>query len=550
MKFLSLGTCGWAALALLWAFGPAGTAEPAPGQEEPKTEPRAEHVPAPEAAAEEARKAQQAEAAANAAYGKAVAAGRAAFGKRNYAEALAHFREAAELMPENRYAALLAGVAAYWNREPRVALDYWAPLAEKAPQNSPEEWEATRHLVLAWHALNEDAKAEQCVRRLYDLRSRARLKPALAANGFTRQHLWLGTRRMGVWEVFDERGERPSVWEFTLVETKDGDDQDLTRLIVEPELQADGRVGYALVEPGSVKRVYKRWLVKPAYVDARNTAVAAAKGQLKYIDASPIVGEDAPVAVGPAPTQAEPAVPPQKPGPAARDAAELEKARLQKIEQLKLSPVATRLLSFVARLAGIDFDISRYVRLSLTDPASARKFEKAGLTDRWPQATTEASDLVQFVATIKPTDLQEAFRHLPVALAGTKGDYARFVLLTALNTRGGDMPDEFLSSCLGSEDFVVRETAALLMARSGRKEGLEALFKELAATGDGKAGDEAARIISFPLEELLGPVLGPCPMRDTAGWREAALAWWKQHEAKLGYLKGAPAGQAVWRPVP
>ncbi len=546
--------CCLVGLAVLSVLGPIGrmaATELSPHQDPPKTEsPTQENVPAKEAGGEDdARKAQLAEAARNAAYGKSVEAGRVAFGRRHFAEALAHFREAAALIPTNQYAALLAGVAAYWNREPRVALEYWAPLAEKAQKNSPEEWEAVRHLVLAWHALNEDAKAEQCVRRLYDLRDKARLKRALAASGFTRQHLWLGTRRMGVWEVFDERGEQPMVWAFALAETKEGADQDLTRLSVEPDPQADGKVGYALVENGPVKRVYIRWSARPAYLEARNTAVAAAKGQLKYVDASPASDLDASVDVVPDVNKTRGPGPVRKTEPA-KDAAAAEKARLEQIAGLKLSPPANRLLFFIARLAGVDFDVSRFVRLSLTDPAGARKFEKEGLTERWPQATTEATDLVQFLATVKPADLQASFQHVHVALSGTKGDYARFVLLTALNTRGGDMPAEFLSGCLGSEDFVVRETAALLMARGGRKEGLEALFKELAAAGDGKDGDEAARIVSFPLEELLGPVLGACPMRDTVGWREAALGWWKQNEAKLGYVKGAPAGQALWRLVP
>lgn len=550
------------AIPLLLAAGVLCAAEQVPktGQEEPKADtPKKEGAPATKESggdatkaqtAEEARKEQLAEAARNEAYKKLMESGRVAFSRRNYAEALADFREASALVPNNHYAALLSGVAAYWNREPRVALECWAPLAEKAQKNSPEEWEATRHLVQAWHALNEDERAEQGVQRMYDLRARARLPQAMAANGFTRQHLWLGTRRMGVWEHFDERGERSRVWEFHVVETKDGDEKDVSRLAVELEPQAEGKVGYVLVEDGAAKRVYKRWPAKPSYVEARNAAVAAIKGQLKYLDANTAVTTDIQAPATPeAKATGAATAKPATPGLAKPETVPAEQARLEKISSLKLSPPATRILAVVAKLAGVDFDVTKYVRLSLSDPAAARKLEKEGLTDSQPQATAQASDLVQFIASAKAPDLQEAFRNMNTALAGSKGDYARFVLLTALNTRGGDMPLEYLSSCLGSEDFVVRETAALLQARGGRKEGLEALFKELAAVGEGKAGDEAARIISFPLEELLGSVLGPCPMRDTVGWRESALAWWKQNEPKMGYVKGAPAGQPVWRPA-
>jgi hypothetical protein len=376
----------------------------------------------------------------------------------------------------------------------------------------------------------------------------------MAASGFARQHLWLGTRRLGIWEVFDERGELSRIWEFALVETKDGVDKDLSRLAIELEPLADGKVGYALAENGSPKRVYKRWPVKPSYVEAREAAVAAAKGQLKYLDAgSAPAGTETQAGTTPAPPEtksADPGPPPVlKKETLKAGQASGEQARLEKISKLKLTPAASRILALVARLAEVSFDVSRYVRLSLSDPAAARKFEKEGLTDGHPEATAQATDLVQFIASAKPADLQETFRNMPTALGGAKGDYVRFVLLTALNTRGGDMPQEFLSECLGSEDFVVRETSALLLGRGGRKEGLEALFKEIAAVGEGAMADEAARIVSFPLEELLGPVLGACPVRETAGWREAALAWWKQNEAKLGYVKGAPPGQPVWRPA-
>ena len=482
------------------------------------------------------------------AYMKHVKAGRAAFAKRNYAEALTHFRDAMKLFPDNSYAPLIAGVAAYWNREPRTALEYWKPLAEKAQEGSPREWEAMRHLVLAHHGLKEDEEAEKCAQRLYALRAKTRLAQALEAKGFTRQHYWLGKRRVGVWEVFDERGELPRVWEYEVIDLDPEGEKVLARLAVELESRADGKVNYALVELDKRRRVHKRWPAKPKYIEARDAALEAIKGRLKYLDAGTSVADGPDPATKKADTKKE-TVPEKKAEPATkkRVATPDEKELLKKIVDLKLSPAATRILAVAARLADVDFDVSRYVRLSVSDPAAARKFEAQYLTKRYPHATSDASDLVQYIASAKAPDCAEAFKHVGTVVAGPEAEYARYVLLTALNTRGGKPPVDYLTTCLGSEDFVVRQTAALLLARGGKKEGLEALFKEIASAGEGQAANEVSRIVSFYLEELIGSALGSCPLDDGGPWRDAALAWWKTNGPKLGYVQGAPAGEPMWR---
>jgi len=503
----------------------------------------------PESEAEAGKKETADEKARRGVFERHVAAGRSAFGERKFAEALTHFRNALALYPEDHYAGLLAGVSAYWNREADVALKYWAPVAKAAMKNSPLEWMVTRHLVLAWHGAGKDAQAEQCVQRLYEMRSQTRLPQIVKAQGFTRQHIWLGRRRVGIWEVFDERGELPRVWEYEVAEAEGKGENVVVRLAVELEPRPDGKAGYVLVERAARRRVYKRWPVKPKYLEARGLALTAIKAHLKYLDGGTNV---AGAAEKPATKTAVDSEKPEtrKPPETEEGKRELtpgERERLKKVVALRLPPAATRILATASRLTDVDFMISRYVRLSVSDQAAARRFEAEHLTRRFPHATSDATELVQHVASSSAQDCAEAFRHVGTAVTGGKAHYAHYVLLTGLNTRGGEPPAEYLAVCLGSTDFVVRDTAALLLARAGQKQGLEALFKELASVGDGREADEVSRVVSFYLEELIGPVLGPCPLKDGVPWREAALAWWKEHNADLGYARNTPPGQAIWR---
>ena len=214
---------------------------------------------------------------------------------------------------------------------------------------------------------------------------------------------------------------------------------------------------------------------------------------------------------------------------------------------LKLPPGPTRILETAARLAEVQFDVGRFARLSLTDPPGARAFEAAALTGKHPWATEDATDLVRQITSTPPAEAAAALQRLEEVLEGARSDYARFALLTAINTRGGELPEAFLDACLKARDFVVRETAGLLLARAGREAGVKALFKELEAAAAVEYGDEIARIVSYPLEELLGPVLGPCPPTGNVEWRKNATAWWKERGGRLEYVKDAAPGTPAWR---
>ena len=130
---------------------------------------------------------------------------------------------------------------------------------------------------------------------------------------------------------------------------------------------------------------------------------------------------------------------------------------------------------------------------------------------------------------------------------GERRPYLDFVLLTALNTRGKDIPAAWLQPLLDSSDFMVRQTAAMLAARQGEQEALGLLFKAL------KQADWAAcSILSISLQEMLGGVLGAPPTdaknaKALKTWRTQAFQWWQQNGGQLQYVRDAQTGQARWR---
>ncbi|MGD0090343.1 MAG: hypothetical protein ABSE73_10530, partial [Planctomycetota bacterium] len=97
-------------------------------------------------------------------------AGRECQRKREYAAAFEKFSQALALKPAHREARFLAGLAAYWAKRPKEALEFWNGLLDSAPRNSSEEWRLETHRVMALSALGQLDAAEQVVARLYELR--------------------------------------------------------------------------------------------------------------------------------------------------------------------------------------------------------------------------------------------------------------------------------------------------------------------------------------------------------------------------------------------
>jgi len=456
---------------------------------------------------------------------KRIQKGRDFFQKKKYAEARTEFKAALALRPDHGDARFLAGLAAYWARQPELALDDWNTLLDKAPRDSAEEWELQRHRVLALSALSQDA-ADTCVERLYELRSEGKVKAAQTARGFAREHLVSGNLRAVVWEVFDERGESEDLWTCPVV-NDEKDQQPLKIISVKAALMPGGTPGFALIEegPGYI-RTFQRWAKKPDYAAVRPIVAGAFQCKLKALD------EKAADNAG-------------RFGPADAEKPVTERENIApRIRSLQLSPEASRMVNVAARLREVDFDITRLTRLSLTDPDLAERLVRE-LKARSPLAQEDAAELVDLLSRAKPEHATEAFAS--ILKLGARKPYLDFVLLTAINTRGSaDAPPGLLEVLSQNKDFMVRQTALLMCARTGNPDSLQALVKEAES-----ADATGANILGANLQEVLAAVPAPpAPgAQDDAAlkkWRDAIAAWHKGHEKNLKFNPKPKPGQPFW----
>jgi len=475
--------------------------------------------------------------------------GRELFKERRFIEALDQFALALTLKPDDRDTAFLAGVSAYWARMPERAIEFYNELLDTAPRNSQEEWKLETQRIMALYQLNQIEVAEQVAERIYELRQKV---PALKSNdGFVREHLFVRERvteqqkegagvvdmqrllRIGCYEVFDDRKEAQNVYAFPITVHSAKDDPLIKRLVVTSNVLPSGEAGYILTEEGAEDRtVFKRWLQRPPYAEVRALVLQALKGEVQ-----PLEQKKKPEALAPsagAPPSAD--APPFE-----RVFTNGELAAAAKIAALALDAKAAQILTLAGRLREVDLDITRLTRLSLSDPAMAERY-LGELKTRAPYSREDAAELVDLISKAKPDQLAVAFEKLPKI--GPRRPYLDYVLLTGLNTRGADFFGTLLKECQRSADFMVRHTAALMLARGGDKKSVAQLIKELET-----ADELACSIVQDSLVELLGNVIGkPPPGSDLAlsKWKADVAQWWQHAERKFTFAEQRRNHEPYW----
>ena len=489
----------------------------------------------------------------------AVKEGRDLFKKKLFVEALDRFALALTLKPENRDAAMLAGLAAFWARNPQRALEFWNELLDTAKRNTVEEFEIEAQRVMALYAMKQVEAAEAVVERIYELRRKV---PALkSVDGYVREQIFIKDPaaapavrnekilRIGCKESFDERNEAQRLWIFAVVAQSEKDEPLLKRLTVETAVLPGGEAGYILAEDSNAgRRVFKRWLQKPQYPEVRTLLLQAVTGKVQ-----PIEGAAPTVATTPDPAKKSPDGPPESLGapPKKLDAPESslrifneqEMILAERAKTLSADPAAQQVLTIAARLREVDLDVTRLTRLSLSDPLMAGRYLDE-LKAKAPYAQEDAADLVDQISKAKPVILAEVF--LKLNKLGPRLAYLDYALLTGLNTRGRELAPSFLKECQKSPDFMVRQTAALMLARAGGKKALGFLFKEV-ETADALVSG----VLYDSLSELLGKVFPapPPPGNDPAlkDWKHEAVKWWQQNEKKVTVFPDRAAADAYFK---
>ncbi len=478
-----------------------------------------------------------------------VKQGRQLFGQAQYGEALRAFEKALDKAPANKETRFLAALAAYWARKPERALEYWNQLRDLATRDAAtrggnDEWEVEKNRVLALTAMGKFDAAELAVMRLREIRADGKSSAAKTARGFVREHFFGKNMRAGFWEAFDERGDAPALWSVTVTQSVEapptpviaGDaaatekaapakrplvDKNVAAIAVEPEVLPGGGAGYVLSEEaGDMRRIYKRWVRRPEYAEVRALALDVLHGT-----AAPLEEKQLP--------------------PAPADPTEVNGTHIvpHEIHSMGLD-VQTETMVYIAwKLRLVKANVTDLARLE--DPAAiddyVREFNAAN-----PRAAGDASELTELIKEAKAENVGKACEI--IMKLTFRSAYLEFALLTALNTRNRDIPEEPLRAFLKSPDFMVRETSALLLARHGKKDGVEILFKELES-----ADARGCVLLMAALDELLGHVLDSPPNPHAAevgeklkAWKSTAADWRAANFEKLIFDRNSKPGEASW----
>lgn len=462
-----------------------------------------------------------------------VKKGRALFDKNKFSDALREFERALLKTPADKDARFLCGLAAYWARMPDKALSYWNQLADQTARGGNAEWNITRHRVMALSASKDIGAADMAIERLRELRASGNASAAKTALGFVREHFFLEDVRAGCWEAFDERGESPSVWTFSvarLASEKHKSDQLVATLAVERAPLPGGGAGFVFSEETSeggreLRKLYKRWVERPNYAEVRELALSVIKGDAKTIEEKDLKKiSDA----GALENDVTGLVPPQ-------------------IKAMRLDPQAESIAAAAWRLSEVKADVTRLARIPAEDqPALAEYMNE--FNTRYPHAARDASDLTERVLTARAGNLLAACEKITRMEA--RGSYLEFAMLTALNTRGRDIPPALLESFAESKDFLVRQTSNMLLARMGDKQGLERLLDE---TRDADA--RGCELLSAAFSELLGAQIDSPPaaavenaQEKLSAWKLKLTEWRAANFAKLNFAGAAQnqIGGALW----
>lgn len=468
-----------------------------------------------------------------------VKQGRFLFGQNKYVEALKAFEGALDKTPTNKETRFLAAMAAFWARKPERALDYWNRLYDAAARGGDDEWEIEKNRVVTLAALGQFEASELAVERLREIRAGGKSPAAKTASGFVREHFFGKRMRAGCWEALDERGDAPAIW--TLIVKRETDEaagnsakdktpkapepfeKTIATLAVETAPLPGGGTGFVFSEETEdTRRIYKRWAERPAYKEVRVLILAALAGTAEPLEEKPLM---------PAPTALLPD--------------EDDEAVPLEIKAMALDSQTETIVFTAWKLKRVQADVTRLARIAPGDEASLAEYMRE-FNDKYPRAATTASELAELIWSAKPECVRTACDKL-VKLSA-RSAYLEFALLTALNTRNRDIPEIPMLILSKSKDFLVRETTGLILARHGRKDGLEILFTEL-ETADARG----CELVMGALEELIGHVLDAPPNSKSADvetklkeWKAAAAEWRTANLNKLEFIRESKLGEASW----
>ncbi len=152
---------------------------------------------------------------------KAFIAGNELMEKGKPAEALARYKEALSLLPDEPSVLFNTGLAAYLAKDYATALDLW----KKLKSSDPQDWNLKTKLIQCYQAMGKQAERDAERAELFQMRKSGKIEELSQQESYCRDQFEANKMKVMVFEHFELKGERALRYVFSVL-NKAGNDEE------------------------------------------------------------------------------------------------------------------------------------------------------------------------------------------------------------------------------------------------------------------------------------------------------------------------------------
>lgn len=152
---------------------------------------------------------------------EAFEAANALMQRQKYAEALARYKQALAIWPDNLSLLFNSGLAAYLSSEYTLATDLWTQV-KKA---DPLDWRVRAKLVQAYQALGRPTERDAERAELFELRRSGSIEELSSQYQYCRDQFEVNGLKVMVFEHFELKGDRALRYVFSVINEAGGGDE-------------------------------------------------------------------------------------------------------------------------------------------------------------------------------------------------------------------------------------------------------------------------------------------------------------------------------------
>jgi tetratricopeptide (TPR) repeat protein len=218
--------------------------------------------------------------------------------KRKFAEALASYKQALAILPNEPTMLFNAGLAAYWTKDYSLALELWTRLKNL----DPSDWHVRAKLVQTYQVLGRLPEREAQRKELFEMWQSGKPAEFKEQVQYCRDQFEVKGQKVMAFELFELKGERALRYVFSILNaTEDGEEFRISlgsysftnavwRETRKPKPREDERLfhldGY--FNNGGLHATYGMFFPEPSYDDVRAKVIQILEGRAKPVSGSTV----------------------------------------------------------------------------------------------------------------------------------------------------------------------------------------------------------------------------------------------------------------------